>query len=477
MPVRRASSVPTRSDDPREQSIVDRITDLQTTAGNAAATAVVSLVSSRRLLSAPGVLPAQRAGTGAPAPDNTYIRVAGDITATFESGGDYGTLQTYDAGVISYGRHQATLAGGNLYVLVKEYVSRSHGEAATALAAYLPRLEAKDVSLAEDQTLLRLLRGAAKDPDMHKAQDETFRRQYWVHSAAKAKQVGVRSALGYALLYDTTVQGGVKYRLDEAKKKLGGKIGDVVQGHAITEQEFLLAFIQARIDAGIRQSERDQRNGAALVEQAKAEPDAAKAAALRRKGERLIANGKAMLISATKTRGPTWKALVESGDLDLHGDASGMVSLLGKRSKVKGLSAGATIEGAEAGSSGPGAPVPHTGAPATTPTKPTAATVGSTPRPGLDGGSQAALAAVIPAVTGLAVVGAGSLERVLRAVGLDLAPIVVRALAASGHRDVNQLTNVAFWAHHPDLTGSKLAPSQPRFKELAAEWVHLRDAM
>ena len=41
----------------------------------------------------------------------------------------------------------------------------------------------------------------------------------------------------------------------------------------------------------------------------------------------------------------------------------------------------------------------------------------------------------------------------------------------------NALTNLAFWAAHPELFGTKLQPSQPGFAQLSAEWIRLRDGI
>ncbi|MBW3557063.1 MAG: chitosanase [Actinobacteria bacterium] len=442
-PVKRAAS-----------SLHERLEELQLSAGNTAVTGLVQQVQARH--------PAQRTALAQRSADNSYLRVAGDITSTFESGGDYGRLQTDDAGIISYGKHQATLGGGNLYVVVKEYTERSSAETAAALAAYLPRLKAKDATLADDKSLLGLLRQAAKDPGMHAAQDSVFKRKYWDKSAKTAKSAGVTSALGHALLYDTTIQGGAAYRLKEARAKVGGNVGDVVNGHKITEQEFLQAFVEARIAAAIRQSERNKRDGQKLVDQAKTEKDPAKAAALKKKGNRLIANGRAMLVSGTKTRGPTWKALVASGDLDLRGDASGMVKLVGKKSAVRGLKEGATVDGSTAATALPKAASKVADAPSSK----------AQPEPAAGARDDVAglVAGALPPT-----MRTGSLSGLLAAAGTALGPALIQSIAAAGYRDVNKLTNIAFWLRHPELAGTKLDPRQPDFRQLSREWLTVRE--
>ena len=54
-----------------------------------------------------------------------------------------------------------------------------------------------------------------------------------------------------------------------------------------------------------------------------------------------------------------------------------------------------------------------------------------------------------------------------------LVAAALRLLVAAGHGDANALTNFAFWTAHPELFGTKLAPSQPNFAQLSAEWIRL----
>src|SRR5262245_41419637 len=47
----------------------------------------------------------------------------------------------------------------------------------------------------------------------------------------------------------------------------------------------------------------------------------------------------------------------------------------------------------------------------------------------------------------------------------------------SGNRDANGLTNLLFFARHPELKGRKLLPTEPNFKQLSQEWLDLRDRL
>src|SRR5206468_4617248 len=68
-------------------------------------------------------------------------------------------------------------------------------------------------------------------------------------------------------------------------------------------------------------------------------------AAKRRKAKQYAANATALEISATKTRGPSLMALVDSGDLDLRGDAERRIRLKDKIGlAIAGLKPGATVD-------------------------------------------------------------------------------------------------------------------------------------
>lgn len=291
---------------------------------------------------------------------NTYHRIASDITGAFE-GGQPGTLNLYDRGVISYGKHQATLASGTLYPILKRYTELSSSDVARKMSVYLQRVKQRDETLREDKDFIQLLKVAAREPEMNRAQDEEFARQYWEPSARAAKEVGIQSALGYALLYDTRIQGGQQQVLKRTLERLGGTIGDTLMGKAITEQEFLRVFVDERVQRNLRisanqkkQAEELNQEADALEEQAAraADPELARelrqqAADKRKKAKQNAANAAALDISSNKTRGPSWKALVASGDLNLYGDAHGKIHLKGKASvEIAGLEPGATIDAA-----------------------------------------------------------------------------------------------------------------------------------
>jgi hypothetical protein len=46
-----------------------------------------------------------------------------------------------------------------------------------------------------------------------------------------------------------------------------------------------------------------------------------------------------------------------------------------------------------------------------------------------------------------------------------------------GNRDPSKLTNLVFFARHPQLGGRKLVRGQPRFQAMSREWLQIRDSV
>jgi chitosanase len=137
-------------------------------------------------------------------------RTAQAIINIFETGrlrGDYGnvTVARNDAGHLTYGRSQTTLASGNLFLLIRAYVDAPGADFAEALRPYLPRLEARDFTLDGDATLRQTLRQAGDDVVMRDVQDRFFDRVYWMPAAQRAGAIGIATPLGATVVYDSTV--------------------------------------------------------------------------------------------------------------------------------------------------------------------------------------------------------------------------------------------------------------------------------
>jgi chitosanase len=132
-----------------------------------------------------------------------------NIFETGEARGNYGrvTLLPQDPGHLTYGRSQVTLTSGNLHRLIETYCAREDAMFASALRAYLPRLQRQDVALDADRDLHDLLRGAGADPVMQEVQDEFFDAEYWKRALTYSQRLAVTSALGQAIIYDSLIHG------------------------------------------------------------------------------------------------------------------------------------------------------------------------------------------------------------------------------------------------------------------------------
>lgn len=142
----------------------------------------------------------------------TQKQTAQAIVNIFETGsarGEYGqvTLLAGDTGHLTYGRAQTTLASGNLFLLIKAYVETPLAQFGTALAGFLPALEAKDISLDNDSNLHELLKAAGEDPVMWDVQDQFFDRVYWEPTVRSANFISVVTPLGFSVVYDSRIHG------------------------------------------------------------------------------------------------------------------------------------------------------------------------------------------------------------------------------------------------------------------------------
>ncbi len=172
------------------------------------------------------------------------------ITSIFESGspeGDPTAYQNTDAGIISYGKHQATLQSGTLQRVIDAYLLRSDSPTSLAIQQeYAERIAARDASLRQDQRLKELLIAAAAEPEMSDAQDMVFDQRFFQPAITQARMYNLSSPLGLACLYDTQIQGGLFTLLPQTKEALGGIVGDLRPDGPIAEETFIQTFLDLR---------------------------------------------------------------------------------------------------------------------------------------------------------------------------------------------------------------------------------------
>lgn len=168
------------------------------------------------------------------------------ITSIFESGrpqGNVAAFQNIDVGIISYGKHQATLQSGSLNKVLEEYFHRSQSDTKVALEqTYADRIKLRDASLRHDLNLQALLLQASLEPAMSEAQDVVFDRDYYQPAVQKALEYHICTPLGLACLYDTAIQGGLASVLQAMTTSAGGPVGT----GGMSEKAWLAAFLDER---------------------------------------------------------------------------------------------------------------------------------------------------------------------------------------------------------------------------------------
>ncbi len=226
-------------------------------------------------------------------------RAAFGITSAFEGGG-YASYQTYDSGIISYGRFQFTLAAGSFLTVINRYLERASGPTVDGLRGYLPRLNAKDDSLRKDEGLKTCCVRAAADPIMQAIQDEVATEGYWgaVIDLSIAPR-NIQSALGYALIFDMSIQHGkYNFLIPKAETELGVPGKSRLGENGVTEQQFITKVAQLRKD-------------------------------------NLYALAVKLNLPGLRPRGDFWVNLVNAADWNLQGDANGNVNVNDKIVQVR----------------------------------------------------------------------------------------------------------------------------------------------
>lgn len=174
----------------------------------------------------------------------TQKKAAQAIINIFETGsvlGDYGqvTLIEGDTGHLTYGRSQTTLGSGNLHLLLKQYVDNAGSRFGSVLSPFIARFAARDFSLDHERHLQNIMRAAADDPVMRETQDQFFDERYWKPAINGAKQLGISSALGIAVVYDSVVHGSwvlIRNRTNQHSPSIAD----------IGEKQWIKAYVESR---------------------------------------------------------------------------------------------------------------------------------------------------------------------------------------------------------------------------------------
>jgi chitosanase len=140
------------------------------------------------------------------------------------------TLITGDTGGLTYGKHQATVKSGSLYLIVRAYVDNPQSLYGSFLKPYLNKLAKCDYSLNHDYELRGYLRQAGSDPIMRDMQDHIFDLKYFDPASGTAAMYGIESGLGVAVVYDSFIHGSWSLIAERTNKGCGSVMSKGEQG-------------------------------------------------------------------------------------------------------------------------------------------------------------------------------------------------------------------------------------------------------
>jgi chitosanase len=168
------------------------------------------------------------------------------LTNIFESGGErrnYGIVYR-DSTDLSYGPSGSSIRNGKLLEAVQTYCATPQAMYGSLLRPYIERLVRSDVNLATDDEFVAALKKSADDPIMQQIEDSMFDEIWWVNATRTAQELGIRSALGTAVIYDTGVQSGsasIRRLRDSVSPRLGG-----IPLTGVDEHLWVIEFLKER---------------------------------------------------------------------------------------------------------------------------------------------------------------------------------------------------------------------------------------
>lgn len=228
--------------------------------------------------------------------NDRVIRAGFNITAAFEGTG-YASYQTYDRGLISYGRFQFTLASGSLLRVIERFLELSNDRIAdTIKRTFVQRLKERDVALRDDRRFKLLLQHAATLPAMQAAQDDVAFTEYWqvVHELSIVPR-GIQTPLMRAMSFDIGIQHGPRHDI--------------------------FGTVERQLGVASRSPIRNERDFAK------------RAADVRRQILYRIADQQGL--PGVRKRADFWLNLIQVGDWDLQGDSNGNLDVVGRKVQVR----------------------------------------------------------------------------------------------------------------------------------------------
>ena len=176
--------------------------------------------------------------------NNTQKRTILAIVNAFETAralGDYGNVTVIkgDQGHLTYGRSQTTLGSGNLAKLMDRYCDAPGARFAAQLRPFLPQFQARDTALDKNLGLHQILRDAGEDPVMVVVQDKFFDDVYFSPAVNICQTMGITTALGHAVVYDSVVHGS----WDMIRQTTDNNRGHI---EALGENAWVKAYLETR---------------------------------------------------------------------------------------------------------------------------------------------------------------------------------------------------------------------------------------
>jgi len=186
-------------------------------------------------------------------------KVIDSVLSIFETGrlptpSAYSTCAILTDGAgISYGKHQCTDRSGSLDKIVDLYITRG-GKQAEELKQFVPKLATNETAKVDPRNvpswakyLMGVLKTAGADPVMQSCQDEVFDANYWIPALGHVNQIGLKTALGALVIYDTCIHSGpggvaiIRARFPEAAPCNGGDEKAWVSAYVNARREWLAA--------------------------------------------------------------------------------------------------------------------------------------------------------------------------------------------------------------------------------------------
>lgn len=147
----------------------------------------------------------------------------------------YGTVTNVrgDPGGLTYGKHQVTINGGGLYLMLNRYCQAPGARHAAEISKWLAPIRAKNTAVVAQPALRDLLQRAGDDPIMAAVQDKYFDDQYWLPAVRFCDARELDLALALAVVYDSTIHGS----LHRVNKLLPAGLDD---------RQWILQYVEAR---------------------------------------------------------------------------------------------------------------------------------------------------------------------------------------------------------------------------------------